>query len=77
VYYNRLLHLPYLEGVYLGGSLEVGKVSDPLVPGSPTGTLTSGSAFFGLDSLIGPVYLAAGLASGGVSSLYFYLGRPY
>jgi NTE family protein len=76
VYYNRLLHLPLLEGLYVGGSLEVGKVSEPLVPGSPTGTLKSVSAFFGLDSLIGPIYLAAGLAADGTSSFYFFLGRP-
>jgi NTE family protein len=77
VYYNRLLHLPYLEGVYLGGSLEVGKVGGSLVPGSQYGTLTSVSAFLGLDSLIGPVYLAGGLASNGTSSFYFFLGRPW
>jgi NTE family protein len=77
MYYNRLLHLPYLEGVYAGGSLEVGKVGGPLIPGSPTGTLTSVSAFLGLDSLIGPLYLAGGLASNGSSSFYFFLGRPW
>jgi NTE family protein len=76
VYYNRLLQLPFVEGVYAGGSVEAGRVGGPLVPGSPTGTLTSVSAFLGLDSLIGPVYLGAGLASDGSSSLYFYLGRP-
>jgi NTE family protein len=77
VYYNRLLHLPYLEGVYAGGSLEVGKVGGSLVPGSQYGTLTSASAFLGLDSLIGPIYLAGGLASNGTSSFYFFLGRPW
>jgi NTE family protein len=77
VYYNRLLHLPYLEGVYAGGSLEVGKVGGSLVPGSQYGTLTSVSAFLGLDSLIGPIYLAGGLASNGTSSFYFFLGRPW
>jgi NTE family protein len=76
VYYNRLLHLPYLEGVYVGGSLEAGRVGDALVPGSP-GTLSSASLFLGLDSLIGPIYLAGGLASNGSSSFYFYLGRPW
>jgi NTE family protein len=77
VYYNRLLHLPYLEGVYVGGSLEVGKMGGSLVPASQYGTLTSVSAFLGLDSLIGPVYLAGGLASNGTSSFYFFLGRPW
>jgi NTE family protein len=77
VYYNRLLHLPYLEGLYVGGSVEVGRVGAPLVPGSVTGTLSAGSLFFGLDSLIGPIYLAGGLASNGSSSFYFFLGRPW
>ncbi len=76
VYYNRLLHLPYLEGVYAGGSLEVGRVGDALVPGSP-GTLSSASLFLGLDSLIGPIYLGGGFASNGSSSFYFFLGRPW
>jgi len=76
VYYHRLLQLPYLEGMYVGGSLEVGKVGGPLVPGSPTGTLKSIAAFFGIDSPIGPLYLGAGLAADGSSSVYFFLGRP-
>jgi NTE family protein len=76
VYYSRLLRLPLLEGMYVGGSLEVGEVSKPLVPGSPTGTLKSASVFFGLDSPIGPMYLGYGRAADGNSSLYFFLGRP-
>jgi NTE family protein len=76
VYYSRLLHLPLLEGMYVGGSLEVGEVRKPLVPGSPTGTLKSASVFFGLDSPIGPMYLGYGHAADGNSSVYFFLGRP-
>ena len=76
VYYSRLLHLPLLEGMYVGGSLEVGQVRKPLVAGSPTGTLKSASVFFGLDSPIGPIYLAYGHAADGNSSMYFFLGRP-
>lgn len=77
VYYNRLLHLPYLEGLYVGGSLEVGKVGDQLLPGNlTTGTLKSASLFFGLDSPIGPFYLGYGRTTEGVSSFYMFLGRP-
>jgi NTE family protein len=76
VYYNRLAHLRLLEGVFVGGSLELGQVRQPLVPGSPTGTLKSAALFFGLDSPIGPVYLGYGRAEGGYGSFYFYLGRP-
>jgi NTE family protein len=65
-----------LEGVYAGFSLEAGKVGKPLVPGSPTGTLYSGSLFLALDSPVGPVYLAYGRADDGSSSAYLYLGRP-
>ena len=76
VYFNRLLHLPLLEGVYVGASLELGKVGDPLVPGNQPGTLRSASAFFGVDSPIGPIYLGYGRAEGGFGSFYFFLGRP-
>jgi NTE family protein len=76
VYYHRLVRQTLLEGVYAGFSLEAGKVGKPLVPGSPTGTLYSGSLFLALDSPVGPVYLAYGRADDGSSSAYLYLGRP-
>jgi len=34
-----------------------------------------GTAFAGMDTFIGPVYLAAGLAEGGNSALYLFIGR--
>jgi NTE family protein len=36
--------------------------------------LMNGSVFLGLDTLIGPVYLAAGFAEGGRSNFYLFVG---
>ncbi len=76
VYYNRLLQTRLLEGMFVGGSLEIGQVGQQLVAGGPTGTLRSGSLFFGVDSPVGPVYLAYGHAATGNGTFYFFLGRP-
>ncbi|CAG2145703.1 Outer membrane protein assembly factor BamA [Cupriavidus yeoncheonensis] len=77
VYYNKLVRQSLLEGVYAGMSLEAGRVGEPLVPGSPTGILKSGSIFLALDSPVGPLYLAYGRATAGVYSFYLFLGKPY
>ncbi|WP_369804684.1 patatin-like phospholipase family protein [Cupriavidus sp. YR651] len=76
VYYNKLVRQTFLEGVYAGFSVEAGHMGAPLVPGSPTGLLKSASAFLGLDSPIGPLYLAYGRASGGSYAFYLFLGKP-
>jgi NTE family protein len=76
VYYNKLVRQTLLEGVYAGFSLEAGRVGDPLVPGSPTGLLKSGSVFLALDSPVGPFYIAYGRAAGGSYSFYLFLGKP-
>jgi NTE family protein len=36
----------------------------------------NGSLFAGLDTWFGPLYLAGGLAEGGDSSFYLFLGTP-
>lgn len=76
VYYNRVAHWQLLEGIYVGGSLEVGRMGRPLVPGNQQGTLYSGSLLFGVDTPIGPLYLAAGHAARGYNAFYLFLGRP-
>ncbi|MGE5170747.1 MAG: patatin-like phospholipase family protein [Rudaea sp.] len=76
VYTYKLREQRFFEGLYIGGSLEAGRMDDPLVPGSPTGTLKSLAVFFGVDTPLGPVYLGYGRAADGNRSAYFYLGRP-
>jgi NTE family protein len=77
MYYHRILQGKLLEGAYAGFSLEVGKMNSPLVLSAPTDWITSGSAFIGSDTPIGPAYLGYGRASTGVGSFYFFLGKPY
>ncbi len=76
VYLNRLAQFTLIPGIYVGLSLEAGRVGQPLIPGNQTGTLLSAAAFFGLDSPVGPVYLGYGYTRNGFGSFYFYLGRP-
>ncbi len=77
MYYHRLWHASLLEGAYGGISMELGRVGDPLVSGSPEGLLKSGSLFIGSDTPIGPAYLGYGRAADGNQSFYFLLGRAF
>jgi NTE family protein len=79
VYYRRvgesaggLFDVP----VYLGGSLEAGNVWQTRDDISFDSLHVNGSVFVGLDSYIGPIYLAAGLAEGGRTNLYLFVGSP-
>jgi NTE family protein len=75
-YVYKLVEQRFFEGLYAGLSLEVGRMDKPLVPGSPTGTLTSTAAYLGFDSPLGPLYVGFGWAADGNRSGYLYLGRP-
>ena len=76
IYTYKLVDTWLLEGFYLGGSLEAGRMDHPLVPGSPAGLLKSVSVFGAVDTPIGPLYLGVGFAADGNRSAYLYLGRP-
>jgi NTE family protein len=76
VYYYKLARQSLLEGIYGGFSLEAGRMGAPLVQGSPTGLLKSGSLFVGLDTPVGPLYVAYGRAAAGHYAFYLYLGKP-
>ncbi len=76
VYYNRLAQWQLLDGVYAGGSLEIGRMGKPLIPNNDTGTLHSAALLLGVDTPLGPLYLGYGRTSSGFKSLYLFLGRP-
>lgn len=78
MYYNRIFPLPDLlgSGIYVGGSAEVGRMSDRFDGLPSQGTLWSGSAFLGADTAAGPAYLGVGFGGGGRWSLYLLLGAP-
>jgi NTE family protein len=60
---------------YLGLSLELGNVWQRRSDVSASSALVNGAAFLGFDTLLGPVYLAAGFGEGGDKTLYLLLGR--
>ena len=79
VYYRRvgasagnLLDVP----VYIGVSLEAGNVWQTRSDMSFDTMRFNGSLFAGLDTYIGPIYLAAGLAEGGGTNFYLFIGAP-
>ena len=60
--------------VYVGASLEAGNTWQNRSEMSFNSLLTNGSVFLGLDTPIGPTYLAAGFAEGGRTNFYFFIG---
>lgn len=76
VYTYRFADLPSAlgRGVYLGGSLEAGEVSNRFDPTTASGTLYCGSLFFSADTILGPFYFAWGRSSDGSGALYVMLG---
>jgi NTE family protein len=75
VYQHRLARQSLLEGMYIGLSVEAGQIREPVVEGNRTDVLGGGSIFLAMDTLLGPVYIAYGIAEGGSQSAYFLLGN--
>jgi NTE family protein len=79
MYYNRTFPLPDLigSGLYLGGSLEIGRVEGISIANPEAqGTKKSGSIFVGADSFMGPGFLGLGFAPGNRWTVYLLLGAP-
>ena len=80
LYYHRLGGKP-LTGfdtpVYLGASFEVGNVWQSTSDISLNDTLIAGSLFVVVDSILGPLYVAYGVAEGNRSSAYLFLGQTF
>ena len=78
MYYNQIAPLPkpFGSGLYAGVSLELGRVTQPVVRDADTRWLAGASVFVGANTGIGPVYLAFGQGQFGNRSLYLFLGRP-
>ena len=78
MYYNRVFPLPDIigSGVYIGGSAEVGRMSNRFDNLPTPGTLWSGSIYAGADTFLGPAFLGFGFAPAGRYSLYMLLGAP-
>ena len=81
LYYRRIRSNPIRglldAALYVGGSVELGNAWQNSSEVKLGNSLFAGSLFLGADTFIGPVYLAGGLAEGGRSALYLYVGRPF
>jgi NTE family protein len=64
------------RNVYAGFSLEAGNAWQRKSDISFGSMKKAGSLFLGLDSIIGPMYIAWGHTFGGQSAFYLFLGRP-
>lgn len=62
--------------VYLGVSAEAGNVWQSRSDISFDTMAMNGSLFLGIDTFVGPVYLAAGFAEGGNKNVYLFIGAP-
>ncbi len=63
--------------VYVGASVEQGNVWTDRREISFGSSRTNGSVFLGLDTILGPVYLATGFDEGGRTAYYLFLGRTF
>lgn len=60
----------------MGVSLEAARIEDRINALPRNDTINAGSLFIAADTVLGPVYFGAGLAEGGESAMYLFLGRP-
>ncbi|MEO0578651.1 MAG: hypothetical protein AAFZ58_08185, partial [Pseudomonadota bacterium] len=67
---------PFDSPIYIGGSLEAGNVWEDRDDISIDSALINGSLFIGLDTLVGPLFLATGFSEDADSSVYLFLGSP-
>ncbi len=67
----------FMSAIYAGGSLEAGNVWQDAEVSSFDDLLWAGSLYVGMDSYIGPIYLAYGWADDGRNTWYLLLGRSF
>lgn len=80
VYYRRLnpgRYVPVSIPVYLGGTLEYGRVYNREDGGFDTGYITAGSVLLGLDTFVGPLVFGLGGNEEGETALYMKLGQTF
>lgn len=77
IYYYKLLDTKGLANkVYLGGSLEAGNVWEDKEDFGED-LIYGGSAFIGLDTILGPLYIGYGQAESHAGRGFVYLGKTF
>lgn len=79
LYLYRFADMPLAmgDGIYLGGSFETGNLWADMDQVSATDLRFAGSIFLGMDTMLGPVYLAQGFSEGGDRAFYLFIGRTF
>lgn len=78
VYLYRLGLMPYFgDGVYAGASIETGNAWPTANAVDMSSLRHSYALMFGIDTFLGPLYLAHGVTTGKKDSFYLYLGRSF
>lgn len=65
------------DGIYVGASVEGGNLWDEADQVSISDLRYAASLFVGMDTLLGPMYLAQGFSEDGDSAFYFFVGRTF
>jgi NTE family protein len=68
--------LSFTYPLYAGLSIETGDTSQTRAELFED-VILSGAAFFGMETPLGPIYVAYGYAEGGSDAVYLYLGRTF
>jgi NTE family protein len=78
-WYTRIgnLNTAIGDGVYAGLSAELGNVWESSGGVSVSSAKWAGSAFVGVDTILGPLYFALGNAAGGERAWYLFIGRSF
>lgn len=77
-YYRQYASLPSQlgRGLYVGLSVESGRIDDPFLA-QPWGWITSGSIFWGADTILGAAYLGYGRSELDQNTWYFVIGPRF
>jgi NTE family protein len=75
-YYRRIGDIALLP-TYIGAAAELGNTWQDRSDIGLDSSIFAGSIFVGVDTILGPIYLAVGSAEGGQTALYFYVGRTF
>lgn len=74
--YNRPLAQVMQYPVFVGASLEAGRIWGPQRSAAFRSTLFGGSVYSALDTPLGPVYFGLGFGEGGEQAVFLRLGQP-
>ncbi len=74
--YNRPLAQLMQYPVFVGASLEAGRIWGPRQSAAFGSTLFGGSVYSALDTPLGPIYFGLGFGEGGEQAVFLRLGQP-